>query len=380
MEDLIALVALFRPGPMELIPTYINRKQGKEPIRYIHPLMEETLKSTYGVIVYQEQVMDLATKLAGLTRGEGYLLIKAVGKKIKSLLDEQKEKFIKGCFKNNIPQKVADQAWELIEPFARYGFNKAHSACYAMIGYRTAYLKANYPEEFTAAVLNSEMTDVERISVLIQEAKQPGVEILPPDINKSFVNFTPEGRKIRFGLVAIKNVGSEITKAIIEERSRGGPFKTFEEFLTRIQHKDLNKKSLESMMKSGVFDSLGIERKQALENIDEILKFTNAMRKNGGAAAQSATRCLALSAAPTITLKLKPAAPATNEEKLAWEKELIGFYLSEHPLQAYAEKIDYYRAKPIADLMAMKDEKQMVRTAGVDFKSEKNIHEVAASR
>ncbi len=193
IEDLIALVALFRPGPMELIPTYINRKQGKEPIKYIHPLMEETLKSTYGVIVYQEQVMNLATKLAGLTRGEGYLLIKAVGKKIKSLLDEQKEKFINGCIKNKIPQKIADQAWGLIEPFARYGFNRAHSACYAMIGYRTAYLKANYPEEFVAATLNAELNDIERISVLIQEAKQSGLQILAPDVNKSFVDFTPEG-------------------------------------------------------------------------------------------------------------------------------------------------------------------------------------------
>ena len=370
VEDLIVLVALFRPGPMELIPTYINRKQGKEPIRYIHPIMEETLKNTYGVIVYQEQVMDLATKLAGLTRGEGYVLIKAVGKKIKSLLDEQKIKFISGCLKNGIPQKVADHAWELIEPFARYGFNKAHSACYAMIGYRTAYLKANYPEEFTAAVLNSELSDVERISVLIQEAKTTGVEILPPDINKSFVNFTPEGPKIRFGLLAIKNVGSEITKAIIEERARGGPFKTFEEVLVRIQHKDLNKKSLESMTKSGVFDSLGVERKQALENMDEILKFVAALRKGGAAnGAQSLFGGSAM--APTITLKMKPVAPATNEEKLSWEKELIGFYLSEHPLNAYAEKLNYYRARPIADLASIRDEKKLVRTAGMVSKMKK---------
>jgi DNA polymerase-3 subunit alpha len=369
LDDIIAMVALFRPGPMELIPSYINRKHGKEPIRYIHPLMEETLKSTYGIIVYQEQVMDLATKLAGLTRGEGYLLIKAVGKKIKSLLDEQKEKFLKGCAKNNIPQKVADSAWELIEPFARYGFNKAHSTCYAMIGYRTAYLKANYPEEFTAAVLNSELSDVERISVLIQEAKTTGVEILPPDINKSFVNFTPEGTKIRFGLLAIKNVGSEIAKAISEERARNGPFKSFEEVLTRIQHKDLNKKSLESMIKSGVFDSLGIERKQALENMDEILKFVTGLRK-GGAAANS-TQSLFGMEAPIPTLKLKPTAPATNDEKLGWEKELIGFYLSEHPLNAYANKLAYYHARPIAELASIKDEKKMIRTAGVVSKMKK---------
>jgi DNA polymerase-3 subunit alpha len=368
IEDLIALVALFRPGPMELIPTYINRKQGKEAIHYIHPIMEETLKSTYGVIVYQEQVMDLATKLAGLTRGEGYLLIKAVGKKIKSLLDEQKEKFIAGCLKNNISQKIADQAWELIEPFARYGFNRAHSACYAMIGYRTAYLKANYPGEFTAAGLNSELNDIERISFLVQEAKQAGVEILAPDINKSFVNFTPEEGKIRFGLVAVKNVGSEIAKAIVEERSRGGEFKTFEDCLIRIKHKDLNKKSLESLAKCGAFDSLGIERKQIIENIDDILKFVTVMKKSG-AAGQGTS--LFGDSAPTVQLKLKPTAPATNDEKLLWEKELIGFYLSEHPLTAYQAKISYYRAKPIAELATIKNEQQMIRTAGVISKMKK---------
>jgi DNA polymerase-3 subunit alpha len=367
IDDLIALVALFRPGPMELIPTYINRKQGKEIIRYIHPLMEETLKSTYGVIVYQEQVMDLATKLAGLTRGEGYLLVKAVGKKIKSLLDEQKEKFINGCLKNNIPKKVADQAWELIEPFARYGFNRAHSACYAMIGYRTAYLKANYPEEFTAAVLNSEMNDIERISFLIQEAKQAGVEILPPDVNRSFINFTPEGPRIRFGLLAIKNVGSEVARAIIEERARGGPYENFENFLSRIQHKDLNKKSIESLAKSGAFDSLNIERKQILENMDEILRFVNALKRGGMDHANS----LFGATAPTITLKLKPATPATSGEKLIWEKELIGFFISAHPMTNHAATIEHYKCKPISEIAAQTDEKKIYRTAGLVSKVKK---------
>ncbi len=369
IDDLIALVALFRPGPMELIPTYIARKQGKEVVHYIHPLMEETLKNTYGVIVYQEQVMDLATKLAGLTRGEGYLLVKAVGKKIKSLLDEQKEKFINGCLKNNIPKKVADQAWELIEPFARYGFNRAHSACYAMIGYRTAYLKANYPEEFTAAVLNAEMNDIERISFLIQEAKAAGVTILPPDVNRSSINFTPEGPHIRFGLLAIKNVGSEIARAIIEERARGGPFETFENFLSRIQHKDLNKKSLESLAKSGAFDSLNMERKQILENMDEILRFVNALKRGGANQANSLFG--SSMSAPTITLKLKPAAPATSGEKLIWEKELIGFFISAHPMMNFASTIEHYKCKPISEVAAMTDEKKIVRTAGLVSKVKK---------
>ena len=367
IDDLIALVALFRPGPMELIPTYINRKKGLEPIRYIHPLMEETLKNTYGVIVYQEQVMDLATKLAGLTRGEGYLLVKAVGKKIKSLLDEQKEKFINGCLKNNIPPKVAAQAWELIEPFARYGFNRAHSACYAVIGYRTAYLKANYPEEFVAATLNSELNDIERISLLIQEAKQSGINILPPDVNKSFINFTPEGPQIRFGLLAIKNVGAEVTRAIIEERARGGMYESFENFLNRIQHKDLNKKSIESLAKSGAFDSLNVERKQILENMDEILRFVNALKRGGASQANS---LFGLSA-PTITLKLKPATPAISGEKLIWEKELIGFFISAHPMTNFATTIERYKCKPINEIAAQTDEKTIFRTAGLVSKVKK---------
>jgi DNA polymerase III subunit alpha len=375
LEDLIALVALFRPGPMELIPSFIKRKHGEEKITYLHPKLEPILKNTYGIGVYQEQMMQIARDLAGYTLPEADTLRKAIGKKIKSLLDEQKEKLTNGMIKNGIPPAIAREIWELFPPFARYGFNKSHAACYAMIGYQTAYLKAHYPEEFTAATLNAELNDIERISVLIQEAKQSGLEILAPDANKSYINFTPEGEKIRFGLLAIKNVGSEIAKAIIEERSRSGPFANFEQFLTRIQHKDLNKKSLESLAKSGALDSLGIERKQVLENIDDILKFANAMKKSAGGGSASggngSRSSLFGDSLPVATLKLKPVPPATNGEKLAWEKELIGFYLSEHPLHAHIETIQKYGAKPIADLMEIKNESQIVRTAGLVSKIHK---------
>ena len=349
-EDIIAMVALYRPGPLEAgeVPRFINRKNGKERIAYLHPMLEPILKNTYGVGVYQEQMMQIARDLGGYTLSEADTLRKAIGKKIKSLLDEQEAKLMSGMAKNGIPERAAKQIWEMFPSFARYGFNKSHAACYALIGYQTAHLKAHYPEEFMAALLNSELDDIERISFLIQEAKQSGLDILPPDVNKSFVTFVPEGEKIRFGLLAIKNVGSEVTKAIIEERARGGPFKNFEEFLTRIQHKDLNKKSLESLTKSGAFDSMGIERNQALANIDEILKFANAMKKGGG----SQTGSLFGETLSAATLKLKPATPATNTEKLTWEKELIGFYLSDHPLNAHARNIAYYKAKPIAELVA----------------------------
>ncbi|MGB7957656.1 MAG: DNA polymerase III subunit alpha [Minisyncoccia bacterium] len=373
-EDIIAMVALYRPGPLEAgeVPRFINRKNGKERIAYLHPMLEPILKNTYGVGVYQEQMMQIARDLGGYTLSEADTLRKAIGKKIKSLLDEQEAKLMSGMAKNGIPERAAKQIWEMFPSFARYGFNKSHAACYALIGYQTAHLKAHYPEEFMAALLNSELDDIERISFLIQEAKQSGLDILPPDVNKSFVTFVPEGEKIRFGLLAIKNVGSEVTKAIIEERARGGPFKNFEEFLTRIQHKDLNKKSLESLTKSGAFDSMGIERNQALANIDEILKFANAMKKGGG----SQTGSLFGETLSAATLKLKPATPATNTEKLTWEKELIGFYLSDHPLNAHARNIAYYKAKPIAELVAAaagKNSAAMVRCAGIVTKMRKII-------
>ncbi len=391
IEDLIALVALFRPGPMELIPSFIKRKHAKEKITYLHPLLEPILKNTYGIGVYQEQMMQIARDLAGYTLAEADTLRKAIGKKIKSLLDKQKEKLLSGMLIKGISERTAQAIWELFPPFARYGFNKSHAACYALIGYRTAYLKAHYPEEFMAGLLNAELSDIDRISVLIQEAKQSGIEILPPDINKSFVNFTPEierdsvglgtkpavaqaerrqSEKIRFGLVAVKNVGEEIAKGIVEERVRGGPFKNFEDFLTRVQHKDLNKKSLESLIKGGAFDSLGVERNQALQGIDDVLKFASTFRRsftqmNGRSVSLFGTN------QPTISLKLKTVQPATNGEKLTWEKELLGFYLSDHPLKAYEKKINEVRAKPIAELRKITNGRLLVRTAGLVSKIKK---------
>jgi len=370
IEDLIALVSLFRPGPMELIPSYIKRKHGKEKITYLHPKLEPILKNTYGIGVYQEQMMQIARDLAGYTLPEADILRKAIGKKIKSLLDEQKEKLINGMIKNGIPARTAQAIWELFPPFARYGFNKSHAACYALIGYWTAYLKAHYPVEFTAGLLNAEVSDVERIAFLVQEAKQSGLKVFPPDISKSFVNFTPEEEGIRFGILAIKNVGEEITKAIIEERVRGGPFKNFSDFLLRIKHKDLNRKSLESLIKSGAFDSLGIERNQALQNLDEIIRVSNVVRKGGSAFGQS--NRLFGSSTPSVTLRLAAAAQAPLEQKLIWEKELLGFYISDHPLNSYADKIKAAGVKPISEIRTIKTG-QIIRAAGLVSKIQKII-------
>ncbi len=371
IEDIIAMISLYRPGPMELIPSFIKRKHGEERITYLHPRLEPILKKTYGIGVYQEQMMQIARDLAGFTLPEADTLRKAIGKKIKSLLAEQQERLIGGMTKNGIPPKIAQAIWELFPPFARYGFNKSHAACYAIIGYRTAYLKAHYREEFMAGLLNAELNDIDRISVLIQEAKQAGLDVLPPDINRSYVNFTPEGKKIRFGLLAIKNVGSEITKSIIEERIRSGPFASFEEFLMRVQHKDLNKKSLESLAKGGALDSLGVERNQALQNIDDIVKFAASARKFN--ASVSSTHSLFGANAPKVSLRLKPASPATDEQKLSWEKELLGFYLSRHPLDAYEAKFKEIKPTPIDKVRLVKDEAAIQRTAGLISKIQKIV-------
>ncbi len=372
LEDLIALVALYRPGPMELIPSYINRKHGREKIIYLHPKLEPILKNTYGIGVYQEQMMRIARDLARYTLAEADTLRKAIGKKIKSLLDEQKEKLISGMIKNGIDSKTASKIWELFPPFARYGFNRSHAACYALIGYRTAYLKAHYPEEFSASLLNAEVHDIDRISFLIGELKKSKMEILPPDINESFVSFTPtkNKREIRFGLQAIKNVGEAITQAIIEERVRGGTFMSFTDFLSRIQHKDLNKKSLESLIKSGAFDSLGVERGQALFNIDDILKFSTIAKRSS---VQNNYSLFGATSGAGATLKLKDATPATMQEKLAWEKELLGFYLSDHPLNSFSERIKKTQAKPIGEAKLIKDENKVFRVAGLVSKIQKVI-------
>jgi len=368
IEDLIALVALYRPGPMELIPAFIKRKHGQEKSTYLHPLMEPILKNTYGIAVYQEQMMQVARVLAGYTLPEADTLRKAIGKKIKSLLDEQEEKMMKGMIANGIDKKTAKAIWDLYPPFARYGFNKSHAACYALIGYRTAYLKAHYPEEFMASLLNAELHDIDRIAFLVNEAKQANIEILPPDVNKSMVNFTPEGAKIRFGLLAIKNVGEQITLAIIEERVMRGPYRDLVDFVTRVDHKDLNKKSLESLAKSGALDSLGIERNQVLANMDEILKFNQGIRK---AVPQNHNSLFGEMPKPNIALRLKEAPPATPQERLIWEKELIGFYLSDHPLNSFVEKIKALRAKNIEEALKIQDETKPFITAGLISKIRK---------
>ncbi len=336
IEDIIAMISLYRPGPIELIPQYINRKFGREKVKYLHPKLEPILSQTYGVGIYQEQMMRIARDLAGFTLAEADTLRKAIGKKIKSLLDEQQEKIVKGMIKNGIDSRTANAIWDLFPPFARYGFNRSHAACYAMISYETAYLKALYPVEFMASLLNVSGTEIERINFLINEARHLKIKVLPPDINMSFQDFTPDCPNIRFGLAAVKNVGTNIVGVVISERGRGGSFMDLSNFLMRIQHRDLNKKSLESLIKAGAFDSFNHDRGQLLANIEELVKFNQATRKSS----MTNQNSLFGSTSSFASLRLKPASPATKKDTMTWEKELLGLYLTDHPMNGHQEKIN----------------------------------------
>jgi len=339
-EDVIAMVALYRPGPMEWIPDFIAGKQGKRETKYLHPILKPILEKTYGVAVYQEQVLQIARDLAGFTLGEADILRKAVGKKIPKLLQEQKEKFIKKSVANGVKKDIAEKVFTFIEPFAGYGFNRAHATCYAMIAYITAYLKANWPNQFMASLLTSEGGDTDRIAIEVEECKQMGIEVLAPDVNESFSTFTVVAEsikagkpRIRFGLGAIKNMGENITKMIIRERKENGPYKNLEDLLSRVQDKDLNKKSLESLIKSGSLDQFG-ERNQMLYNIEKILNYSKELKKEGKNG-QSSLFGLSPTTALSTSLRLEPAPEATKKDKLAWEKELLGLYISDHPFREF---------------------------------------------
>lgn len=348
LEDIIAMVSLYRPGPMDLIPEYIRRKHGLEKVTYLHPRLEPILKPTWGVGIYQEQMMRIARDLAGFTLAEADTLRKAIGKKIKSLLDEQQTRLIQGMLKSGISPAIANAIWDLFPPFARYGFNRSHAACYAMIAYQTAYLKAHYPVEFMASLLNADSGDIDRISFLVSEVEKMNMKVLPPDINKSSAAFTPDEQNIRFGLAAIKNVGTTIVDAIIAERQKTGSFKNLADLLNRVSHKDLNKKSLESMTKGGALDSLGFERNLILHNIEDIIKFNQALKR----ARDTSQMGLFAATYSNNSLKIKHAPAASSEEKLGWEKELLGLYISDHPLNLHKAKLEKAKAKPIKEVLA----------------------------
>ncbi|MFZ3073716.1 MAG: DNA polymerase III subunit alpha [Minisyncoccales bacterium] len=342
-EDIIAMVALYRPGPMQFIPQFIEGKNGLSIPSYLHPKLESILGPTYGIILYQEQTMKIAQELAGFSMAEADSLRKAIGKKIKELMMSSKQKFIDGCQKNNISKKIAQEIWSWIEPSADYSFNKSHAACYAMVAYQTAYLKAHYPVEFMAALITSEKNDVERVGYLIGECKNMGIEVLAPDINESFYGFTviPGAGKIRFGLSAIKNVGENIVTEIVGNRKANGQFSDIFDFVKRINPKLINRKSLEALIKAGAFDNMS-ERNTLLFNIEKLLEIGRENEKSKSNGQRDLFGGMGGGQSKTASYSLAAAKIATDAEKLGWEKELLGLFVTSHPLESkeYREKMD----------------------------------------
>jgi len=335
-EDITAMVALYRPGPIENIPDFIAAKHGRRKVTYLDPRLEPILKRTYGVIVNQEQVLEIARELAGFSYGEADILRRAVGKKIKELLIEQKGKLIAGMIKNGVDKKTADKIWNFIEPFARYGFNKSHAAGYAMIAFQTAYLKAHYPQAFMAALLTSDQNDLDKVARDISECEHMGIKVLPPDINESYPEFTvvPKSGDIRFAFAAIKNVGFKVSEMMVKERKKEGAYLNLENFVKRLSQV-VNKKLLESLARSGALDRFG-ERASILASIPEILGYASNERKNLSA---SQIGLFGERASGEFKIELQKVAAAEKEERLLWEKELLGIYISEHPLKEYKQAL-----------------------------------------
>ncbi len=353
IDDIIALIALYRPGPMELIGDYIKRKKGLTKIRYEHPLLEEICADTYGVMIYQEQVMAAASRLAGYSLGQADLLRRAMGKKDRAKMAKERDNFIKGCAETNkIAEKKANAIFDLLEKFAGYGFNKSHSAAYGLISYQTAYLKANYAVEFMAGLLSNEINNTDKISIFVGECKRMGIVILPPDVNRSQLKFAPEmwegpqgpdnhGTEaaptftaIRYGLAAIKNVGEAAMEAAIREREENGEFTSLEDFCRRLDSRIANRKMLESLVKSGAFDFLGRERAELFACIEESLAAASASHRDRASGQASLFDEMP---APTKPRTSKLVAPWPEREKMSYEKELLGFYVTGHPLDDYAK-------------------------------------------
>ncbi|MGQ0551011.1 MAG: DNA polymerase III subunit alpha [Armatimonadota bacterium] len=364
IEDIMAMVALFRPGPMAYIPAYIRRKHGREPITVPHPLMEPVLRDTYGVMVYQEDVMAVCQAVAGYTLAEADVLCYAVRKKIRDKLEAQREQFIAGARKRGVNKRAAEQIWELFEPFARYGFNRAHAACYGLIAYQTAYLKANFPVEYMAALLTTEAQGQDwmaKVAGAVAECQRMGIRVLPPDINESVDTFTVVGEAIRFGLAAVKHVGGGGVDAVLRAREERGAFASLADLASRVDTRVVNRRVLESLIKAGAFDSLGRPRAALLQELDAVLA-------GGGRLAR------ARAGAQTGLFEMGPSAPAADPqtegqreaveefskaELLAMERDMLGMYVSGHPLAHHQAALVRRATASVAQVLEMRDRSEV---------------------
>ncbi|MDF3129665.1 DNA polymerase III subunit alpha [Kiritimatiellaeota bacterium B1221] len=358
IEEIIALIALYRPGPMSMIPGYIDCKHGRKEIEYAHPLLEQVLKETYGVFIYQEQVQRASNVLAGFTLAQGDLLRRAMGKKDANIMAEMKAKFVEGCKEvNGIPAQKATEIFETIEKFASYGFNKSHSAAYAFVTFQTAYFKAHYPAEFMASVLTLEIGNAEKLTGFIAECKEMGMEVLPPDIRQSVKTFRPEDGNIRYGLSGIKGVGAAAVDSLVADREANGPFESFMDFCTRLDSKVVNKRCLEGLIKAGAFDWTGISRARLFGGIDFALQRAVSLRKDRE---QGQTSLFDLMAEETNQGELNDEElpevdPWATSKMLAYEKDLLGFYISGHPLEEFEWEIETFSTHHFDNLSELND-------------------------
>ncbi|OGV41283.1 MAG: DNA polymerase III subunit alpha [Lentisphaerae bacterium GWF2_57_35] len=344
VEELIAMIALYRPGPMDMIPDYIDRKHGKVKIQYAHPLLEPVLKETYGVMIYQEQVQQAANILAGFSLGQGDILRRAMGKKKAEEMAKQRSKFVDGCVKTNkIPEKKAGEIFDTIERFAGYGFNKSHSAAYGIVSFQTAYLKAHHPAEFMAAMLSSEMGNTEKLPGLVAEAQEMDIPILAPNVNDSDVRFKPVKDGIRYGLAGVKNVGTGAVEALVKERRANGPYKGLVDFCIRVDSQAVNRKTLESLVRCGAFDFTGLSRGRLFHGVDYAMSRAGSIQRDRKSGQASLFDMLGASSPEASTSDDLPPGEAWPESQmLSAEKELLGFYISGHPLTAHAWTLKQY--------------------------------------
>ena len=358
-DDIIAMVALYRPGPMQFIDSFIKRKHGSEKITYLHPKFKAALEETYGILVYQEQFMQISKDFAGFTGGQADTLRKAVGKKKIDLMRKVKKDFVEGAVKHsNADPALAEKFWTQLEEFANYCFNKSHAACYAMIAYWTAYLKAHYPAAFMAALMTSDHDDIDRLAIEISECKHMGITVLPPDVNQGFMEFAvvPDKSEIRFGMSAVKGVGTGAVEEVLRAREEGGLFASIEDFAKRVSSTKFNKKAWDSLIKAGGFDSLG-DRSDILFNLETIQAFASKLQKEASNGQTDLFGSLgdAENLMPTVTLQTAPT-KHTDRERLLWERELMGLYISAHPLDNYG---DYFNEQtvPLSDIKPEHDGK-----------------------
>jgi DNA polymerase-3 subunit alpha len=362
IHDLVAMNALYRPGPMEMIPDFIARKHGKQGISYLHAKMEPILRDTYGIIVYQEQVMKIANEIAGFTLAQADLMRRAMGKKDKELMARQKKEFADGALKNGIDKKSASDIFDLIEKFASYGFNKSHSVAYSVLAYQTGYLKAHYPAEYMAATLSSEMDNTDKIVLLIDDCRKLGIAVLPPDVNESGVQFSVTKNGIRFGLSAIKNVGVSAVEQIVLTRAERGKFTDIFDFCSRVDLRLTNKRTIESLIQAGAFDSLHGNRAQLVNSADRVVSYGQNIQESSGRGQST------LFDSSSAKVFARPALPVVAEwsesEKLSREKALLGFYVSGHPLMKYADEIEAFASTKLGDPQSIKPN-STIRVCGI---------------